>query len=36
MWLKGWLFLFIGVVSSTLLILENATLRTALLLALAI
>lgn len=36
MWLKGWLFLFIGVASSTLLILENATLRTALLLALAI
>lgn len=36
MWLKGWLFLLIGLVSATLLILEDATLRTTLLLALTI
>ena len=36
LWLKGGLFLFIGVVPSALLFLDTPTLRTLLLLALAI
>lgn len=33
MWLKGWLFLVIGLVSAALVILENPTIRTTLFLA---
>jgi hypothetical protein len=36
MWLKGWLFVVIGLVSAALVILENPTTRTALFLALAV
>jgi hypothetical protein len=35
-WLKGWLFLFLGVVSVTTLFLDSPTPHTALLLALAV
>ncbi len=35
-WFKGWLFLFLGIVSAALLILEQPTLKTAGLLALAV
>jgi hypothetical protein len=36
MWLKAWLFLFIGIVASTLLLVKNWSWRTALLLSLAL
>ena len=36
MWLKAWLLLMIGLVSGALLLLEHPTMRTAVLLALAI
>lgn len=36
MWLKGWMFLFLGTVSAALLVLEAPTLKVAGLLALAV
>lgn len=36
MWLKGWLFLIIGVMSATILLVENWSWRTTLLLALCV
>ena len=36
MWLKGWLFLLIGLVAAALLLLEAPTWKTALLLALTV
>ncbi len=35
-WLKGWLFLFLGITSATLIWMEAASLRVALLLVLAV
>lgn len=36
MWLKAWLFLFIGIISAALLLIEHWSWRTALLLALCV
>ena len=36
MWLKGWLFLLIGLMSAAILLVENWSWRTALLLALCV
>jgi hypothetical protein len=36
MWLKGWLFLLIGLMSAAILLIENWSWRTALLLALCV
>ena len=36
MWLKGWLFLLIGLLSAAILLVENWSWRTALLLALCV
>ena len=36
MWLKGWLFLLIGILSAAILLIENWSWRTALLLALCV
>lgn len=36
MWLKGWLFLLIGLMSATILLVENWSWRTALLLGLCV
>jgi len=36
MWLKGWLFLLIGLMSATILLVENWSWRTVLLLALCV